>query len=489
MKNPELWKNIRLELNLTKLGVSFGLVLLIAYIVYQKVQNSFSYAMPNSNPAHKFGEEYFDTFSAVGFFFVIVWGCYLAANSISEEMRQRTWDFVRMSSLSPLKILTGKMFGSTALVWIIGLTTILPIMLVSSLMMIPDTQTIRPEIITAGILTLCLILWALLFHSGSILFALHSMIDSHGREKMSTIGITLFMLIAGVFTGGAITQSFKYFHEEYRLEQKAENIIRASMQWYDLHLYRLDMMAICLAFATFWSLIASYRLLRANLHFRDLPTMWIGFLITTSIFVQGFATEHQFSTLLYWPIVLGTATMGGMVIFEAHNIVQYKTFAARLCAKAYKEAFTYMPLWMISFTFLLIALAVNVTLYNPEMPTLLCIASLLCLMIRDLLMMHYLAWKPGAKRLILTYLIYGGLIYFLLPLLFKSSLKAAMMFFPLPPSRFALDGLVPDGWIFYYFAFQIACIAGAGWLFSRRWKSAFKVNATLPAPAVPNTAS
>ncbi len=51
------------------------------------------------------------------YFIVIVWGTWNAALSVVGEIRERTWDFQRLSALSAGEMTWGKLFGATALNW------------------------------------------------------------------------------------------------------------------------------------------------------------------------------------------------------------------------------------------------------------------------------------------------------------------------------------------------------------------------------------
>lgn len=51
----------------------------------------------------------------------IGWGSMRAFNSVTEEVRDRTWDFQRMAAISPASMALGKVFGAPILPWYVGL--------------------------------------------------------------------------------------------------------------------------------------------------------------------------------------------------------------------------------------------------------------------------------------------------------------------------------------------------------------------------------
>src|SRR5215510_3127986 len=52
---------------------------------------------------------------------VVLWGTRNAAQAVVGEIRERTWDFQRLSALTPFQMTVGKLFGATSYVWFGGL--------------------------------------------------------------------------------------------------------------------------------------------------------------------------------------------------------------------------------------------------------------------------------------------------------------------------------------------------------------------------------
>ena len=55
------------------------------------------------------------------FAIVVIWGTREAAQSVVEEIRDRTWDFQRLSALTPFNMTWGELFGATSYIWLGGL--------------------------------------------------------------------------------------------------------------------------------------------------------------------------------------------------------------------------------------------------------------------------------------------------------------------------------------------------------------------------------
>lgn len=475
--NPEFRKNFRLEVNTTRLVICFALLLLTIFAFYD------SNVEQTPEAIHRYAEKFFGIFCGIGYFFVIIWGTYLSAGSINDEIQQRTWDFVRMSSLSPLKVLTGKLFGSTSLIWIVSLIGVLPVLLVSGATMIPDPAPVRAEVVTLLVLTGIIISWSLLSHAFGIIMSLHALSISGQRNKVNTIGAALLVAFAGIYIGGMTVNNFEFFHEAWKLNNPGN---RPFISWYSFRFEAFDFTLILLSFAAFWALVAAYRMMREALLFKDLPWAWLAYLIVASLFLNGLPYKNWHLGFFVWPVFLCASTMALMAMNEARDIVRYQTMAARLCEGKYIEAFRFMPLWMLSFLGLIISIIANLVIADHRTASILCAASIIVLAIRDLLVLHWVSWKPTIRRPLLAFFVYFGLAYGLLPTIFLEASRFQLFFFPLIPFEGTMFSL-PTNWLCFYWAFQVFAVSLAGWLFSQRWKVAFKEDnsAKLPAPAGP----
>src|SRR5882757_10317865 len=61
-------------------------------------------------------------------FFAVLWGTRSAALSVVAEIRERTWDGQKLSSIGPWEMVWGKLFGATAANWF-GALLCLPVIL------------------------------------------------------------------------------------------------------------------------------------------------------------------------------------------------------------------------------------------------------------------------------------------------------------------------------------------------------------------------
>jgi hypothetical protein len=433
-QNPEFIKNTRLEFSVTRLVVAMGLLALISWTSWSGTEIG--------NQA----DSLFDALSTIGFLFSIIWGSYLVANSLIEEEKQRTWDFVRLSSLSPAKILIGKIFGSPCLAWVVTFAGILPLMTLSLAILFAKQGNLpRPEMGLILVFILSLIVWILLSYAFSFLLSIRAVSLGRGNQK-SVAGVTILTFIFGVIIGKILTSALPFFN---RYVCSPTHDCFPHITWFGTEMLALDNALIALTFCCFWVVIGAYRSLRQALQFEDSPTVWIGFLVTTTIFLSGYVGSANIIGWKQGLFALSLAFCGFFTLLnclsEASDVVKYKRFAHSLTQKNYTKAFRYTPLWILSFLgFITLALLTSLEIF----------ASAFLLMSRDLMAIHIIFWAPKIKRPGLGILVYFAFMYFLVPL-FADSLHAE-----------AKDAL--------YNIFFLAAQTGIFALFlARRWRSVF----------------
>lgn len=412
-QNPEFIKNTRLEFSATRLAVAMGLLVLISWISWNGTENT-----------HQ-ASSLFSALSTIGFLFSITWGSHLVANGLIEEEKQKTWDFVRLSSLSPAKILIGKIFGSPCLAWVVTLTGIFPLMIFSLAVLFTEQVNLpRPEMGLILVFILCLAVWILLSYAFSFLLSIRAISLGRGNQK-SVAGITILTFIFGSIIGKTLTFSLPSSSRSFCLP---DNNCFPRTTWFGMEMLTLENALMALTFSCFWIVIGAYRSLRQALQFEDSPIAWIGFLVTTTIFLFGYMPSTDWVGLYFIPplIFCGTVTFLTCVS-EASDIVKYKRFAHNLTQKNYTKAFRYTPLWIVSFVGFT-TLCLLMSLYGRG-GTIFVFASLFLL--RDLMAIHVIFWTPKIKRPDLAILVYFALIYFLVPLLLKPiHAGTATLFYP-----------------------------------------------------------
>lgn len=481
LNNPEFRKNFKLEVSATRIMACAIIMILVAYAAYSGTStlNFRNYISLEAKQALSV----YNAFCTTGFLFAIIYGSYLAANSITSELHQRTWTFLSMSPLPPSRILAGKMFGATALIWIITIAIIIPAFVISLSVAIPGEGYIRPETVTIGIFVTALILWIISAHAGAVLLALQSNLGNRETsDKRNNILYTLIMFLAGLSVGSALLASLENFYElkPFSPSKGAHMAIDQGIvigpgkylvppekfSWYGAELYLLDTLLIMLAFSAFWLVTAAYRSLRKTLHFHDTPWVWSLFLITATIFLFGFekSQDHKYDIPLLASGMLIIIMSVLLSCMEAGDTIRYQSWIARIQQRKFAEAFRITPLWMISVAAFLCLIPISLSLSSTPVPVTMVACSTMLFATRDILVIHALSWSKLVKRPWLAISIYGLFIYGLAPWIAG---KEREIFFPIM-SRHVLGN--PEAVNDLYWALILPQIAIATGLCLRLWK-------------------
>lgn len=439
--NPEFIKNLKLEFNGTRFVIPLILLILACWIGWESVERSGYEGLPL---AYYKAKALFGWLCGFGFIFAIVWGTYLCTNSLFDEIKQKTWDFVRMSSLSAGRILFGKLFGSTAVIWIITLLGVYPAMTIASKIMLPEDGLVRSEWLTIGILLLAITSWILLSHCCAIIIGL---ITQHAKDsRPNSMSGTLLTLISGLFIGAMIIEAFERYHRMYMGSQydyptPTGTVFKVpsghymyappTEKWYGFDLSMLDIYAFTLSFFAMWALIGAYRGLRKSLQYKDSPWAWILFIVSGSLFLNGFTDKGEFETLIIFPVLISVTGMFFTCITEASDIIRYKVFTSLIAAKKYYEAFRVMPLWIIAFCIFISSAIANILTIDKTFSAAVFFVTLLGFMLRDLLVFHIISWTPNIRRPLVGMVVFMAVMYGMIPAIAETiSNKSAYYFFP-----------------------------------------------------------
>ncbi len=490
LRNPEFTKNLKLEFNSTRVIIPLVILALISWI---------SWSSSNHIPSSQFEDPDFGKAKNLyiwlygfGFFFTIVWGGYLAANSIVEEVKQKTWDFVRLSSLPPAHIIAGKLIGSNFAIWLVSLGVVIPLVLFCGSILIPDQFTHLHKQQTLALLAVTLILWALFSHTAALYLGLTQLKDRQIRSGSFTIVLPILLL--GIWIGASIVNCFDDYYQVYKIYLGSKTYIPPNaivvndsymrsidtIGWYGFQVAPLALIASLLALACAWSLIGTYRLLRSKLLYKDSPWVWVAFLLCASVVLAGFqdlnSDNNPLASLLAWATVVSIISILATCLDEARQTVRYRACAAFFMSGQYKEALRIIPLWILSFAFMIVSAALIIPMTNSPTESLLLFLSYLGFMCRDLLVIHAISWSSKIRRPIVGVALYFTLVYGLLPPVLK------IIFFDADAPRYLIPavkslnsmnpGLADTNLTIAYWLGIAAQIAIAFLLFRRKWDKA-----------------
>ncbi len=432
--NPELKRNIWLELTPNRL-ISMPLVLAaIFYLIYLSDNNFYEFM------------ERLRTTSVVAFgLIVFMWGTKLVAESVITEVNDKTWDSQRMTSVSPLDMTIGKLFGSALYTWYGGFFCAGAYLI--SALYLPDA----PFVLKNFLIT---VLAAILGHAVSLNFSLMEIRKNREKEKIKTtffvlVGLVLiFSLVSGFLVSGLSG-----------LVRKTEHIIR----WHSLNFSYSDFMLFSVLFFLIWSVIGVYRNMRTEFQMTSGPYVWLTFLISFMLYLSGFLSntedmepvKHGIITL-YISYAVGVFITYIMAFIEPKQLVEFRFLADKAKKGLWKDVGDNLPLWLITLgvtVILCVAVLILSLISTPieikgqgeHIPAFYAL-NVLCFMIRDISLLLYVNLKKDAKRADIATVVYLIILYGLVPSILGMSGQKNLLpiFIPIPmfESNF-INGTLP----------------------------------------------
>ncbi len=436
---------------------------------------------------------------------VIVWGTYEAATSMQEEMRGNTWDFQRMSSITPAQLAWGKLFGATSYTWYFGALALAVIAYAYGNFHAPEPffgadqarePALPPPEDDTPYVLFCLVASGLIGQSFAFLysFADHTFLFGRTGRTKPPKGIGAFLL--GVAAGTEV-----YIHtvkiEALHLQPRAYAMLRSfELTWYGNNVDRDSFVIWSLLFFIGWFLIGSYRIARAELLYRNLPFVWMAFAASVVAWNCGFL--FHVSTLMgggarylavYLPAFIQMLFICYLcMVLESSDTQRYARLAYHARRRDMLRALENTPKWLATVPLVLLLFTMvagasgEVSARIEPLRVIIFMASLMLFMIRDGCVIHGINLAFRGRGNAFAIMMYYVMVYGLLPAVSVTSLHFSMtdavnsLMSMRPPANASLVASV-----FYPtaladpmagMAFALAeAIAAAAWLYSRIRKS------------------
>ena len=318
--NPEFQRNLWLELTPPRLILMAGFVLFVL---------AAAQAAPEGLPgAHLVA-------IALYYFLVVLWGGRNAALSVIGEIRERTWDFQRLSAISPIAMVWGKLFGATSFTWVGGILC-LPFIL------LPVWRSQGMGAASAELLLL--VLQGVLAQSVSLLTSLNLIRRNHNYWRLDAFLCQVTGLVAAFTFQGAwgllsvVPQSQPFAWWGMALDPQRFQLLSS------------------LAF-TGWALLGAVRAMRVELGFRNGPFVWLAFLAFLGAYEAGFGswfggdvlTSHAGLVRLAIADLTVAISAYGMAFLEPKDPVHLRWLIAVARAGHLGKVFMAADCWMLSF--------------------------------------------------------------------------------------------------------------------------------------------
>ena len=322
--NPELQRNLWLELTPARLLLMTGFVLFLIAI--------FSAAPPGFPSSGAVA-------TALYYFLVIVWGTRSAGLSVIAEIRERTWDSQKLSAIPPFTLMWGKLFGATSFVWFGGLLC-LPFIAYP----VWRGAGLQPAANELAVL----ILQGVLAQSVSFLTSLTLIRRQHNYWRLDAF-LCQVMGIVAAFSLYGLTD----------LISIGSHVQAAPFSWWGLAVEPRRFQFFSLLIFTGWALVGCTRAMRLELRLVNGPFIWLAFLAFLVLYEAGFESWFALnggmraSHAIVTPLAISDLALAfsayGMVFLEPKDPVHIRWLIGTLRSGRTGSAFMALDCWMLSF--------------------------------------------------------------------------------------------------------------------------------------------
>jgi hypothetical protein len=424
--NPELTRNLWLELSPRRLATMPIILALIFFAAGLSGGNDY-------RPA--------SVAVVLYYFIVVIWGARNAALSVVGEIRDRTWDLQRLSSLSAADMTWGKLFGATAYNWYGGAICLAVIL----------AHGFTHDSAVSVILDLIYYLAVGVIAQAASLLA--SLIAVRRRQSHTRLEIFFYQL-AGLIAALAVIIIWDAADPAGSI--MAHKAPTDFIEWWGHSYDARPFLLISLALFTAWTLAACYRTMRLELQMRNGPLVWLGFLVFIGIYVAGFdAWLSQDPMMANWdPVALRlalAATAYGfltyvMILLEPKDRVHYRWLAGEFAAGRIGKFAGGLHAWMTGYIAALIfsSLLIWWQMRLADMQAVALIAAGLGFLTRDISIFVLVHALPGRRRGDFSVLLVLFALYVLAPAIVNGlDVKGALVFFyPQPGNAAWLGGAI-----------------------------------------------
>ncbi len=324
--NPEFQRNLWLELSPTRLLLMTGFLFFLIAI--------FSAAPPGFPSSATVA-------AALYYFLVVLWGTRNAALSVIAEIRERTWDFQKLSAIPPFTLMWGKLFGATSFTWFGGLLC-LPFVLY------PVWQS--QGFPAAASELVILIVQGVLAQSVSLLTSLNLIRRQHNYWRLDAFLCQVMGIVAAFSTYG--------FFAMLSIGSQTET----PFSWWGMMQTpgRFQFFS-ALAFSA-WALIGCTRAMRWELRLPSGPFVWLAFLAFLGLYEAGFESwfaliaggnavgDNALALRLAIAGLAFASSAYGMAFLEPKDPVHFRWLIGRVRLGRIGEAFLALDCWMLSFS-------------------------------------------------------------------------------------------------------------------------------------------
>lgn len=430
--SPEFQRNIWLELSsgrLIMMPLILGGCFFLSYVADD-------YALASKTAA---------TAKTLFILITLVWGTKLSSESVMNEVRDHTWDWQRMSVLTPWDLTLGKLLGATIYAWY-GAGICLLAFLVSST---------GENLVSIGRTCLALVSTGVFAQAVSLLASMTAL----RKDRRYYRGQTSAFLVLGIMAAGPFIGV-------------TTNMKDDALTWFVWSFNVSAFMLCTLVLYTAWAVIGINRLMRSELRMKNMPWVWFSFVLFNMILVSGFFGDKGIRTDFPDPVssgmsaafaVAGIATYF-MALSERKDFLILRNLKNMIMESNWEGFLSHSPRWLLTLPLAIvtgIGLIPVSAFYENKPGFIWFVVSVLFFMLRDILIIVFCNLGLKNKKPDIAAVVCLGLLYGLFP-----AISLAMKLEPLTLLFWPRTDLYPWlGTFFSIFEFMVLVI-----LVARRWK-------------------
>lgn len=353
---------------------------------------------------------------------VYLWGSLEAATAFKEEMRTKTWDFQRMSSIGPWQLAMGKLFGATSYCWYVG-----ALMIAVLIYCCIHLSFVKPEVSWFSAFSDVYLIIAFLVIAGLLgqMTAFRLAMDNM-RSGGSIMGAALVGMLVSYATFTPVRLAL--FSAEKRLNFFG---VKGDVEWWGMTLSLEHLYLFSCLLMLYFLIAAIYRQMRVELQFRNTPVVWGIFNVVMIVYVSGFVATliddaRECAAMVGCVGFFLTAFFCySMLLSHSYDLATYKRLTLAVRNGQWLRAAENTPRWIVSGALMIAAFVMTLLIApvdedNPHLFTFM--FCIMLFMARDGLVLHAVTMRARDARggtffLICYYLsVYLILPFFLLTL-------------------------------------------------------------------------
>jgi hypothetical protein len=400
--NPEFERNLWLEASSRRIigvAVVLGLIYGATALVTKGDLHALSQALSVVGAL---------VFAACG----LIWASRAAGSSVLDEIRGRTWDFQRLSALTPWAMTWGKLFGASSLAWAAGLTGLAAACIGLEGADIPGKQTYVLNLILAAVGL------AVFLQGCAMGAALVGVRKARAEGRMASGGAVLLGVILGFLLLSMFGSKLPFAAGAWSGGVPLGLALNQQIVWWGHPLPQITFTSLSLCVFAAWSLTGAWRLMRLELQLRNSQWIWAAFLLFAAIWRAGLAPAAGGASAALLTAALVFAAAAYVAAFvEPADAVRLRQFAAAVRAWSIPRMIELAPAgagaaklaFLSVIGFCLVSAAAPSG--DPTVPTPVAALAAIAFMARDLGVIVFFRFGPRPGRGDLTAVIALVLLY------------------------------------------------------------------------------